>query len=489
MRQDAKIIRFRTGLFLTESLQYSSMAPNILPTTANANRGSADLASLVTLTANVQDLYLRLLSEDFLAEARKRENNRVYNTAVVIWLMITERLQAEGSMATAMMELPGLPAGFWPNPCKRLLGEAAMSSNTGAYNKARQQLPLKAVEQACDDVFSQLAASIGGSEPALGRLAFAFDGTTVRTPHTKDLKHLYPPTSNQEGESHWPLIRMVVAHDLVTGLGMRPAWGAVNGPNAVSEQRLFEQAVERLPAQAVVVADANFGVFSVAYAAFQRNHPVVLRLTAVRAKSLLQGPLIDGIDRRYDWMPSKADRKSHPELPPDACIPGRLIVSLVQPSNGKDPFLLCLFTTLLDEDRDEILSIYGRRWNIETDLRSLKGTLRLEELTCTTPQMVDKEIEVAMMSYNLVRTAIYQAAQQAGTAPRSFSFTRVKNTINFYAPKIAAAATAEEAERLLALMNHYIGQAKLYPRKDRRPTYPREVWHSTKPFPRRKATS
>ena len=34
-----------------------------------------------------------------------------------------------------------------------------------------------------------------------------------------------------------------------------------------------------------------------------------------------------------------------------------------------------------------------------------------------------------------------------------------------------------------------IGQAKLYPRKNRRPTYPREVWHSTKPFPRRKATS
>ena len=93
---------------------------------ANTDGGSADLASLVTLTASVQDLYLRLLSEEFLSEARKRENNRVYNTAVVIWLMITERLQAEGSMATAMLELPGLPAGFWPNPCKRLLGEDGM---------------------------------------------------------------------------------------------------------------------------------------------------------------------------------------------------------------------------------------------------------------------------------------------------------------------------------------------------------------------------
>ena len=54
---------------------------------------------------------------------------------------------------------------------------------------------------------------------------------------------------------------MVVAHDLITGLGMRPEWGAVNGPCAVSEQSLFEQAVKRLPDHAVAVADANFGVF------------------------------------------------------------------------------------------------------------------------------------------------------------------------------------------------------------------------------------
>jgi len=39
----------------------------------------------------------------------------------------------------------------------------------------------------------------------------------------------------------------------------------------------------RLPEGAVMVADANFGVFSVAYAAAQQERPVVLRLTKVRA--------------------------------------------------------------------------------------------------------------------------------------------------------------------------------------------------------------
>ncbi len=430
-------------------------------------------------------LYQRHLSSELLAEAQQRENNRVYNTAVVIWLMITQRLQAEGSLGTAVLELPGLPASFWPDPCKRRRpGEGRMSSNPGAYNHARQRLPVKAVQGFCDHLFEQLTAYTNGSVPVIGRRAFVFDGTTVRTPHNEALKRLYPPTSNQQGESHWPLIRMVVAHDLVTGLGMRPAWGAVNGPQAVSEQRLFEQAVERLPAMAVVLADANFGVFSVAYAAVQRNHPVVVRMTAQRAKSMLQGPLSDGIERRLDWRPTKADRKSHPDLPLEACIRGRLIVTLVQPSDGSTAFLLCLFTTL-EEAREEIIKLYGLRWNIETDLLNLKQTLRMAQLTCTTSEMVDKEIEVAVMSYNLARAVIYQAAQKAGVAPRSFSFTRVRNVINVYGPKIAAAKSEPETNELIELMFYYIAQAKLYQRK--RPSYPREVWHSTKPFPKRKA--
>ena len=454
---------------------------------ASTNGGVADEASLDPTSASVLSLYLRLLSGDFLAAARGRENNRVYNTPVVMLLMILQRLQAGGCMESAVLALPDLPASLWPDPCKRLQPDgAAVSTNTGAYNKARQKLPLTAVEEFSDDAFAQLTATANGSLPAIGRRAFVFDGTTVRTPHTKDLKQLYPPTSNQEGESHWPLIRMLVAHDVSTGLGMRPEWGAVNGPHAVSEQRLFEQAVKRLPEQAVVVADANFGVFSVAYAAVQGNHPVVVRMTAVRAKSLLREPLRDGVDRRIEWKPTAADRKKHPALPPEASISGRLIVSQVQPSDNSAAFLLCLFTTL-DDDQEEIVKIYGRRWNIETDIGSLKGTLRLDQLTCKTPQMVDKEITIAIMSYNLVRAVMCQAAQRAGLAPREFSFTRVKRLLNYYGPKIAAARTFNEVETLTARLALAIGQARLYKRRTKRPTYPRAVWNSTKPFPRRKA--
>jgi len=51
----------------------------------------------------------------------------------------------------------------------------------------------------------------------------------------------------------------------------------------------------------------------------------------------------------------------------------------------------------------------------------LKGTLQLEQLTCTSPNMIAKEIHAAMITYNLVRAVMYAAAAQSGIAPRRYS--------------------------------------------------------------------
>lgn len=438
-------------------------------------------------------LYLRLLPIEFLQQLRQkeqlRENNRVYNQSVVMWLMMAQRLQGGGTLETGVLELLlGLPSSFWPKPCKRLRADAngekrRLSSNTGSYNEARQALPGSLVEQCFDWAFVQLTNEMVGTVPDGGRSVFLIDGTTVRTPHSEALCAAYPLSSNQHGETHWPLIRMVVAHDLHTGLAMRPQWGPMHGPEAVSEQGLIEQAISRLPEGAVVVYDAN-SVFSVAYAADQRKHPMVLRLSAQRAQRLLGEELRDGIDRRLEWIPSRDDRKSHPQLPAEAKVAGRLIVQRVQPSNGSEAFLLALFTTL-EAESDLVLGIYGCRWNIETDLRSLKSTLELEQLTCTTPEMVAKELDLAMLAYNLVRAVTYQAARQAGLMPRAFGFTRVRNLIRAFGPRIAVAPTEEEAKELWEKMIYYVGQAKL-PRR-RRPSYPRAVWGRPRVFPQRKA--
>jgi hypothetical protein len=307
----------------------------------------------------------------------------------------------------------------------------------------------------------------------------------MRMAHSQSLCELYPPGSNLHGESHWSLLRILVAHDLQTGLAMRPEWGAMHGPDAVSEQALLERAIDRLPSGSAVIGDANFGVFSVAYAAARRDHPVLLRLTVARAQRLAGQPLRDGIDRTLVWKPSRDDRRSHPELPADACVGGRLIVRQVQPNNGATPFLLALFTTMQTSEQ-ELLALYGQRWAIETDLRTLKSTLCLEQLTCSTPDMVAKEIEMGIAAYNLVRAMIASASEQSGIPPRGYSFTKVRRIMQTFAPALAGAPNEKAAKRIFHQMMKCVQQSKLPRRQRKRPSYPRAVWKRGGTFPNRK---
>jgi len=48
-----------------------------------------------------------------------------------------------------------------------------------------------------------------------------------------------PPATNQHGQGHWPVLRIVVmARRARTGLAQQPCWGPMYGPQAVSEQAL-----------------------------------------------------------------------------------------------------------------------------------------------------------------------------------------------------------------------------------------------------------
>jgi hypothetical protein len=439
----------------------------------------------------LQGLFQELLPEAFLQQIQAdnaiKRNNCVYSPLVTMWLMLAQRLHGGASLEAAVLELRSLPDSFWPKPCKRvrqLRQEGkALSSHTGALNQARQTLPQLMVKQSCDHMFEQLIAKIDPAQQA--RRAFVFDGSSMRTAHTPELCKAYPPGSNQHREGHWPIVRVLVAHDLYTGLAMRPQWGPMYGPHAVSEQGLLEQAMDRLPSGATAIGDANFGVFSVAYTATQRQHPALLRLTAARARRLAGEQLRDGIDCTVVWKPSVADRKSHPDLPSDACVSGRLMVRQVQPDNGATPFLLALFTTL-PLAQQEVFELYGQRWAIETDLRTLKSTLCLDQLTCSTPDMVAKEIEIAIAAYNLVRAMIVSASQQSGIPPRGYSFTKVRHIVESFAPDLEQAPNPQAAKRIFDQMMAYIQQSKLPRRKRKRPSYPRAVWARKGDFPKRK---
>lgn len=395
--------------------------------------------------------------------------------------MIFQRLDPKGTLSVAVQQvISGSTVVLTPKPSKRLR-EHTVSSNTGGYNRARQKLPLEVMQQVSDEAFEQLRSAKTQTLPGPLPMMFILDGSTVLMPNTAELLEAYPPSRNQHGESHWPIMRVLVAHDLHSGAALRPESGPANGSKALSEQQLTGPLLDRLPAGAGIMGDRNFGVFSVAWAAQQRNRPVLLRLTEARARHAFGLGICSGTDRKVDWKASRHDRARHPGLPPDACVHGRLLARTVYPNDGSTSFKLYLFTTL-DLPGDEIFELYGLRWNVETDLRTIKKTIRLEMLDCEKPEMVAKELVAAIMAYNLVRAIIDESARRTQMNPREYSFSRVQDVLNAWLPRIASACSDAERQTEIELMMRYVAQCKLYKRK-KRGSYPRVVWHRRQSFP------
>lgn len=62
------------------------------------------------------------------------------------------------------------------------------------------------------------------------------------------------------------------------------------------------------------------------------------------------------------------------------------------------------------------------RTRMSSQLLHIKTTLGMDVLSCKTPDMVEKEIRIDLIAYNLIRILMSQAALQAGRLPDTLSF-------------------------------------------------------------------
>ena len=433
----------------------------------------------------VFELYQQLaLAELFRLLQRQMDvtmHNGIYSARVVMWMMINQRLQGRGTLASSVEQL--VQGRFDPllSRCKRVR-KRKIALSTGGYCQARQHLPKLLVSRSMDELIERLRSRLleGGSQ--LPQRIYLLDGSTLQLEHEPELVKAYPLASNQHGESHWPLLRIVVMHDLETGLAERPYWGPMPGPHAVSEQALAERATQHLPAGSAVMGDRNFGIFSTAYTSQQQGHRVVLRLTEARAKSLMGVPISRAGDYPVCWRPSRWDGQGKRQWPADACVEGRLIAWRM--GRGKHKQWLYLFTTL-SLPAEEVVALYGRRWNIETDLRSLKQTARLQRIAVQSVDMMEKELMMAVTAYNLVRALMFQAAKRAKIDARQLSFTYACNIVLDGYPKVLAARGARKQQQELDAIIDLVARCRL-PKRTKRRSFPREVWGRGYRFPARR---
>ena len=402
-------------------------------------------------------------------------NSCIFTLPLTIWLMVLQRLSEKGTLTTAVTELLHGNGRALLEPCKQVR-EDRISAGTGAYSQARQRVPVEAVRRVAEQTFEQLHR-ISPRDSLRDRL-FLLDGSSIRLAHTPALRKAYPEAENQHGKSHWPIMRVAVMHHVITGLAMAPQFGAMYGLEAVSEQGLAIALIDRLPPLSVLIGDRNFGIFAVACRAHQRGHAVLVRLTEARARRLNDGELTPGSDVKVIWEPSRDDRRAHPDLPAGACMQGRLIVARTEAEET-----LYLFTSLR-EPASEVVSLYKERWNIETDLRSLKEQVRLHTISARSPDLVASELLIAVASYNLIRAVMAEAAQRINIDPRRLSFSRSREAFWAFAHAVAYVESEEKFDYHWRLLLRSLSQSKLP--KRHRPPAPRAVWPKPQNFPTRK---
>ena len=145
-----------------------------------------------------------------------------------------------------------------------------------------------------------------------------------------------------------------------------------------------------------------------------------------------------------------------------------------------------VITTLLDASIDggQFGDLYERRWDGEVDIRSVKSTMKMDILRCKTPEMVQKEIWVYMLAYNLLRTVMAVAASENGAEPRQISFKGAKQAVTAFAPKLEAAPPQKRVKLIDAMLKvvayHRVGNrpGRWEPRaRKRRPKQGKRLGH------------
>ena len=427
-------------------------------------------------------LYQRCISSGVVEYLQKRAQVKVrrsiYTAQVVIWLMILRRLQPKGTLATSVESLLAGEADGLLSGCPRAR-QKRISRRTGGYSHARQRLPKRLCWQVMTELVVRLREILN---PGGGCLSYLLDGSSLELEASPSLRKAYPPAENQHGRAHWPVLRILVLHDLETGLAEAPQWGPMYGTEAVSEQQLAEKAMDALAPGSTLMGDRNFGVFTIAWGAHRRGLQVVARLTGERAHKLAGGPIAEEGERRVIWAPSRFDGRRQGGMPEGASVPGRLIAARI--GRGKSQTWLYLFTTL-ELPWEQVLALYGKRWNIETDLRSLKRTVQLHHVAARNESMMEKELLMAVAAYNLVRAVMALAARRHNLSPRQLSFTFALNVVSASWHRLQSAPDADAYQReVFGLLD--AAAEGVHPNRKKRRSFPRAAWHRRHSFPARK---
>jgi hypothetical protein len=390
----------------------------------------------------------------------------VFSPLVTLKAFIFQVLSDDSSCKQAV-------AGVWVDRLNQ--GQSANSVNTGPYCKARQRLPLPQMTQAVATVGSRLHQLSAKAWRWRGLNVVLADGTTALMPDTPKNQAVFPQQSHQKPGLGFPIVRLLALISLSTGTVITYRLGPYQG-KGTGESSLFSQVLNALLTGDLLLADRYYCTFAIIALLKAKDIPVVFLLHANKKAAFRQGRKLGARDHEVEWQKPKrkpvwlTDR-AYADLP--------AVITVREFSvNG-----VVYVTTLLNAKRfhkQELASLYKERWKIELDIRAIKTHMGMEMLRCKTPDMVQKEIAVHLLAYNIIRGNLAQAAVLHDKIPRQLSF---RSSVQLICQATKAIVVLTEKQLTHALSSLLKAIASTVIGLQKRKKQPRAVKGRPKPYP------
>jgi hypothetical protein len=370
----------------------------------------------------------------------------VFHTAIVLWAFLSQVLRdgKEASCQSAVARISAFVARA---------GRAVPVPNTGDYCKARAKLCEHAIKAMSEQVALRAESNAEPNWRWQNVRTFLIDGFTFQMPDTIKNQNAYPQHSAQKPGIGFPIARVVTIVSLATGVIISAALGRYKGKQT-GELALFKQLFGHLQPGDVVVADRHYCSYWMICTLLKLGVQVCFRKHQARHTDFRKGERLGKKDHIVLWprsaKPAWMSKEDYEELPEELRL-REIGYVIEEPGRKQQPFVIV--TTMHGDAqtnavrKEDIASLYGFRWNVELDIRSIKSNMNLGFLRCKSPEMIHREFWVTMLAYNLIRSTIALAARLHNRLPRQVSFTAACQFVLAAWSHFGARVTTDERTR------------------------------------------
>lgn len=326
--------------------------------------------------------------------------------------------------------------------CTELPHLTGKQFSAAAYAKARSRLPLALFNSLVERVTESLYSEQQASGLWHGHRTWHLDGSSFSMADRPELQKAFGQPGNQKEGCGFPVAHFLALFNADTGFLQR----VIPSPLRTHDMANAADIHPEMREGDILVADRGFASFAHLALVCQRKLHAVFRGHQRQIVNFRPGRKHKTKTKGSKGLPTSRWLKrlgEHDQLveyvkPAEKpkwmsqddydALPETLVVREIR-FTIKEPScrtkIVTVVTTLLDPVRypaSDIAELYRCRWGIETNLRHLKTTMKMEVLHCHSVNGVLKELAIYALVYNLVRIVMLEAARRQEVPVDRISF-------------------------------------------------------------------